>query len=145
MIKILKAYAIHAIEGTYQGTKAKVITSDGFTDEFNILTGVLKGDTLASYLIIIVLDYCLRSAIEDNEERYYGFAVRPIRSRRVRPVNITDLDFADAIALVSDIAAQAQELLRNEKNAALCVGLHMSVKKTNLWFTTSLLVLRFTQ
>ena len=42
MTKILKAYGtpdiiVHAIEDTYQGTKAKVITSDGDTDEFDIL------------------------------------------------------------------------------------------------------------
>ena len=67
MIKILKAYGIpdiivHAIEDTYQGIKAKVITSaDGDTDS---LAGVLQGYTLAPYLFIIVLDYCLRSAIE---------------------------------------------------------------------------------
>ena len=51
MIKILKAYGIpdiivHAIEDIYQGTKTNVITSDGDTDEFNILAGVLQGDTL---------------------------------------------------------------------------------------------------
>ena len=134
MIKILKAYGIpdiivHAIEDTYQGTKAKVITSDGDTDEFDILAGVLQGDTLAPYLFIIVLDYCLRSAIEGKEERL-GFTIRPRRSRRVGPVNITDLDFADDIALLSDTAAQAQELLRNVENAALRVGLHMNAKKT---------------
>ena len=58
MIKILKAYGIpdiivHTIEDTYQGTKAKVITSDGDTVEFDILAGVLQGDTLAPYLFII--------------------------------------------------------------------------------------------
>ena len=134
MIKILKAYGIpdiivHAIEDTYQGTKAKVITSDGNTDEFDILAGVLQGDTLAPYLFIIVLDYCLRSAIEGNEETL-SFSIRPRRSHRVGPVNITDLDFTDDIALLSDTAAQAQELLSNVENAALRVGLHMNAKKT---------------
>ena len=135
MIKILKAYGIpgiivHAIEDTYQGTKTKVITSDGDTDEFDILAGVLHGETLAPYLFIIVLDYCLRSAIEGTEERL-GFTIRPRRSRRVEPVNITDLDFADdIIALLSNTAAQAQELLNNVENVALRVGLHMNAKKT---------------
>ena len=32
--------------------------------------------------------------------------------------------------LLSDTAAQAQELLSNVENAALCVGLHMNAKKT---------------
>jgi hypothetical protein len=134
MIRILKAYGIpdiiaHAIEDTYQGTKAKVTTSDGDTDEFDILAGVLQGDTLAPYLFIIVLDYCLRSAIEGREESL-GFTIKPRRSRRVGPLNVTDLDFADDIALLSDTAAQAQQLLRNVENAALRVGLHMNAKKT---------------
>ena len=118
MIKILKAYGIpdiivHAIEDAYQGTKAKEITSDGDTDEFDILPGVLQGDTLAPYPFIIVLDYCLRSAIEGKEERL-GFTISPRISRRVGPVNKTDLDFADDIALLSDTTAQAQELLKHK-------------------------------
>ena len=134
MMRILKAYGIpdiivHAIEDTYQGTRAKVVTSDGETDEFDILAGVLQGDTLAPYLFIIVLDYCLRSAIDGKEEKL-GFTITPRKSRRVGPLNITDLDFADDIALLSDTVAQAQELLKNVENAALCVGLHMNAKKT---------------
>ena len=86
MIKILKVYGtpniiVHAIEDTYQCTKAKVITSDGDPDEFDILAGVLQGDTLAPYLLIIVLNYCLRSAIEGKEERL-GFTISPRRSRK---------------------------------------------------------------
>ncbi|XP_072016329.1 uncharacterized protein [Amphiura filiformis] len=55
MVKILKAYGlptiiVKAIEDTYQNTRAKVVTSDGETEEFNILAGVLQGDTLAPYL-----------------------------------------------------------------------------------------------
>ena len=53
----------------------------------------------------------------------------PRRSGRVRPVKITDLDFADKNVLVSDTAAQAQKLLRNVENAALCVDLHTNAKK----------------
>ena len=55
MVKILKAYGIpniNASEDTYHNTKAKVTTPDGDTDEFEILAGVLQGDTLAPYLII---------------------------------------------------------------------------------------------
>ena len=102
---------------------------DGETDEFEIFAGVLQGDTLAPYLFIITLDYCLRSAIDGREEDL-GFTVRPRRSRRIGPLNITDLDFADGIALLSNTASQAQELLDKVEHAALRVGLHMNVKKT---------------
>ena len=134
MIKILRAYGIpdiivKAIEDTYHSTKAKVVTPDGDTEEFDIYGGVLQGDTLAPYLFIIVLDYYLRSAINGREEQL-GFTVNPRRSRRIGPLMVTDLDFADDIALVSDTACQAQELLDRVEDAALRVGLHMNAKKT---------------
>ena len=134
MIKILRAYGIpdiivKAIEDTYHSTKAKVVTPDGDTEEFDIYGGVLQGDTLAPYLFIIVLDYCLRSAINGREEQL-GFTVNPRRSRRIGPLMVTDLDFVDDIALVSDTACQAQELLDRVEDAALHVGLHMNAKKT---------------
>ena len=34
------------------------------TDYFNIVAGVLQGDTLAPYLFIICLDYLLRTSID---------------------------------------------------------------------------------
>ena len=54
----------------------------------------------------------------------------PRKSRRIGPLNLTDLDFADDIALLSNTSAQAQELLRKVEHAASCVGLHMNAKKT---------------
>ena len=127
MIKILRAYGIpdiivNAIQDTYPETKAKVITPDGETDEFDIYSGVLQGDTLAPYLFMIVLDNCLRSAINGREE-LLGFTINPRRSHRVGPLMVTDLDFADDIALVSDTACQAQELLVRVEDTALRVGM----------------------
>ena len=52
MIKILKVYGIpdYAIEDTVPCIEAKVITSDGDTDEFAILAGVLQVNTICSLL-----------------------------------------------------------------------------------------------
>ena len=60
-IKILKAYRIpprliRAIEAMYTNTTAKIITPDGESDVFEIVAGVLQGDTLAPFLFIIVLE-----------------------------------------------------------------------------------------
>ena len=63
-------------------------TPDEDTDEFEILVGVLQGDTLAPYLFIIVLDYCMRTAIE-GRQYVLGFTVNPRRSRRVGPLMVT--------------------------------------------------------
>ena len=37
---------------------------DGDTEYFDIVPGVLQGDTLAPYLFIICLDYVLRTSID---------------------------------------------------------------------------------
>ena len=37
--------------------KAMVRSPDGYTDFFDIVAGVLQGDTLAPYIFIICLDY----------------------------------------------------------------------------------------
>ena len=104
MLKILNAFSIpeiilDSIHNSYSETRAKVTTQDGETDEFEIFAGVLQGDTLAPYLFIITLDYCLRSAIDGREE-YLGFTVKPRRSRRIGPLNFTDLDFAKCITTI---------------------------------------------
>ena len=61
MEQILLAYGIPketvaAITILYRNTKVKVRSPDGDTDYFDIVAGVLQGDTLASYLFIICLD-----------------------------------------------------------------------------------------
>ena len=54
----------------YQGTKAKVNTSDGDTDDFDILSGVLQGDIVLDYCLRSASKgYCLRSASKGNKER----------------------------------------------------------------------------
>ena len=47
----------------YKNTKAIFHSSDG-DNFFDIVTGVLQGDTLALYLLIIYVDYVLQTLIE---------------------------------------------------------------------------------
>ena len=136
MFKILQAYDVppkllNAIKLMHQDTKAKVISPDGETDQFDVLAGVLQGDTLAPYLFCIVVDYIMRKSIEGREEQL-GFTIIPRRSRRARPVIITDLDFADDIALVSGRIDAAQLLLHYVETEASKIGLHLNAKKTEI-------------
>ena len=48
----------------YKNTKLKVRSLDEDTDYFDIVAGVLQGDTLAPYLFIICLDNVLRTSID---------------------------------------------------------------------------------
>jgi len=134
MFKILRAYGIpdkivDAIAAMYKDIQARVITPDGETELFDIVAGVLQGDTLAPYLFAIVLDYVMRKAIDGREEEL-GFHLVKRKSRRVGPVTITDTDFADDIALISELMSQAQELLSRVEIEAAKVGLHCNAKKT---------------
>ena len=136
MIQILKAYDVpqnllNAIQKMYENTKAKVITPDGETQFFEIVAGVLQGDTLAPYLFAIVLDYAMRQAIEGKEEEL-GFQLQRRKSKRTPPVILTDMDFADDIALVSQEIDAAQELLNRVEIEASKIGLHLNAGKTKV-------------
>ena len=133
MLAILKTYGIPeelvtAISIMYEDTTAKVITPDGETETFNILAGVFQGDTLAPYIFVIVIDYVMRTALPGREDKL-GFQLRIIKSRRVPP--ITDMDFADDIALVSEGIKEAQEMLTRVEKSAKRVGLSMNTGKKN--------------
>ena len=134
MLKILKAYGLppnllRAIEAMYTNTRAKIISPDGETEMFDITAGVLQGDTLAPFLFVIVLDYALRKALDGKEEEL-GFTITPRRSRRHPKEVITDLDFADDIALLSDEIEQAQKLLSSVERECNKVGLGLNAPKT---------------
>ena len=134
MFKILAAYDIpkrivDAIILMYTDIKAKVLSPDGDTDFFEILAGIMQGDTLAPYLFVIVLDYAMRKATEGKEEEL-GFTLRKRRSRRVPSITMTDLDFADDIALLSNSIEQARKLLHNVEIECKKVGLSLNAKKT---------------
>ena len=134
MMAILRAYDIpeklvQAISLMYDKTRARVITPDGETEFFEILAGVLQGDTLAPFLFAIVLDYAMRQALNGREEEL-GFKIERRRSRRHRPVVVTDTDFADDIALLCEGIEEAQEMLHLIETESTKIGLHLNVKKT---------------
>ena len=131
-MKILRAYGIpdtivNLIDRMYTDTTARVITADGLTEIFKILAGVMQGDTLAPYLFIIVIDYIM-SLVTDNVN--HGFTMTPARSRRYPAEMVTDADFADDLALLSNTIDEAQQMLTSLEEAAGAVGLIMNESKT---------------
>ena len=105
MEQILLAYGIPkenvaAITILYRNTKVKVQSPDGDTEYFDIVAGVLQGDTLAPYLFIICLDCVLRTSIDKIREN--GFERTKKRSRRYPATTITDADYADDIAILAN-------------------------------------------
>ena len=130
-MEILSAYGkpkkIDAISILYKDTVAQVITPDGETDFFQITVGVLQGDTLAPFLFIVALDYALREVTKDTST---GFMLEKRQGSRKTAVYITNADFADGLALISNYMEQAQLLLSRLEMAAETIGLHANCKKT---------------
>lgn len=131
MFHILGLYGIpsaiiKAIQLLYESSFSRVQTADGLTDFFKTMVGVLQGDTLAPFLFIIVLDYVLRNCLSEEN----GLTIIPRQSRRVPAVKVTDLDFADDLALLSDSIQQAQQLVQDLEHAAKLTGLSMNPTKT---------------
>ena len=103
--------------------KVKVHFLDGDTDYFDIVAGVLQGDTLAPYLFIICLDV-LRTSIDKMKNN--GLKLTKERSRRYPAHTITDVDYGDDIALLANTPIQTETLLHSLERAAAGIGLHIN-------------------
>ena len=85
MEQILLAYGlpkktVAAITILYRNTKVKVRSPDGDIEYFDIVAGVLQGDTQAPYLFIICVDCELRTSIDKIRENRFELTNK--RSRR---------------------------------------------------------------
>ena len=130
MEQILLAYGIPketvaAITILYRNTKVKVLSPDGDTDYFDIVAGVLQGDTLAPCLFIICLDFMLRTLIDKIKEN--GFELTKKRSRRYPAKIITNAIY---ITILANTPTQAKTLLHSLEQAAAGIGLHVNARKT---------------
>ena len=133
MEQILLAYGVHketvaAIRMLNKNMKVKFRFTNRVTDYFNNVAGVLQGDTLAPYLFIICLDYMLRTSIEKIKDS--GFKQTKKRNRSYTAQTITDVDYADDIALLANTPARAETQLHSIERAAAGIGLHFNADKT---------------
>ena len=106
---------IAGIKTMYDNPETFVLSPDGTTDSFFFTTtDILQGDIFTPYLFIIVVDYVLIISITLQERK------STCHSRK----EITDLDYADDIALLSDQINNVEILLQSLETAAHKVGLH---------------------
>ena len=133
MEQILLAYGIPketvaAIMILYRNTKVKVRSPDRDTEYFDIVAGVLQGDTLAPYLFIICQDYMLRTSIDKIKEN--GFKLTKKRSRRYHAKIITHTNYTDNKAILANTPNQAKTLQHSLEQAAAGIGLSVNAHKT---------------
>ena len=105
---------------TFLNSTCCIKTEKGFTDYFPIETGVRQGCILSLFLFIMVLDFIMRkSTIGSN-----------LGIKWQMNSYLSDLDFADDIALLEESFTKQQELTTNLEQNANKVGLRVSVEKT---------------
>ena len=71
----------------------------------------------------------MRTALQGIEDKL-GFQLRKRKSRRVPPITVTDMDFADDTPLVSEGIKEAQYMFTRFEQSAKQVGLSMNTGKT---------------
>ena len=95
---------------------------DEGTDFFAIIAGLLLGDTLVSYLLIIYQDYVLRTSIDLRKEN--GFK-KGRKSWWYLAETVINANYGDDLALLANAPVQLETL-----QAAGYNGLHVNADKT---------------
>ena len=116
---------VQLIEDMYCDSNCVVRIDGKCTSSFPVVTGVKQGALLSPILFNIVLDMILGEAMQGCE----GVLVENTR--------ITDLDYADDIALLADNATDMQRMMDRLDMFARQVGLHISAEKTKVMRTAS--------
>ena len=104
-----------------------VCSPDGDTD-FDIITDVLQGDTVASYLFIICLDHILQTLMDLLKENSFMLKNKKARSRWYLTETIKDTDYADGITLLAIHLPRPNPYYLEQATGDF--GLHMNANKT---------------
>ena len=140
MFAILRHYGIpakivNAIRVLYDNSESQVYEGGQLSMPFKITTGVLQGDVLAPFLFIVVIDYITRRSQDQfgyvthtGKKNESGYSLRAKTYAKERKVS--DLDFADDIALLENCPLKAQNQLDALRNSARTTGLEINIAKT---------------
>ena len=108
---------------------AAVGTAHENTEKFTTTSGVLKGDTLAPFLFVTLLDDVLRETLLS---KIYGFTVTPRISSRYPADRIDALMYANDIVVTCDTIDQLENVFRRFEVNASKVGLKINSKNKDL-------------
>jgi len=89
---------------------------------FDILSGVRQGRVLSPFLFLIVVDFLMRRTVDGRD---YGITWGTGK--------LTDLDFADDIALISDSAVALQNMRTELQGNAAKLGYGSVQKRRRQW------------
>ena len=113
---------INVFKAIYAVTDIRVKVHNVESDQFAVSTGVRRGGVSSPLLFSLAVDWVLDSALRDFGDGIY-----------ISPVDlVSDLDFADDIALVASDDGTLARMLHNVDYYASMIGLQISLKKTKL-------------
>ena len=92
-------------------------------------------------MFIIVLNYTLRTVIDDRE----CLILNRRRSIRHPACHLSDLDYADDISSLEDTIQEAERLLHEVESASKSFGLFLNPSKTNSCMSTCLVMIVYTR
>jgi hypothetical protein len=113
---------INLIRAFYRHPGNRVLVNGEQTDRFETRTGVRQGCPLSPVLFNFVIDWILRLSLADFD----GVHISPQH-------NITDLDYADDIAIFSEDYSEMQRILDKVDAVSRSVGLRINASKTKLF------------
>ena len=114
------------ITAMYKCTTCEISVYNTRTVPFNIKSGVRQGGILSPFLFNYCIDYILNRAMDNPS---YGVTIHSSKYQ------LTDLTFADDIALLSSSSTTLQEMVNQIKTEAAKVGLVLSSAKSKYMCT----------
>ena len=119
--KILKLYGvpekfITIFKGLYKNSRSCVRTHVGTTDYFNVYSGVRQGFVLSPAFFLIVIDFFMTKAMNLECGIISGNGT------------LSDLDFADDIALIGKNRQSIQDMTTNLHEYGKKIGLQINAK-----------------
>ena len=91
----------------FKNTKGMVHSPDGDTGFFDIVTGILQGDSLALYFFM----FCLHTSDVLRSNKRKWFHIKKARRKQYPAETMTDADYTDDLALLTNTPTQVESLL----------------------------------
>ena len=125
--KVARTYGIpesfiNIFRNIYLHSSCCMKTDIGNTEFFDIVTSVRQGCTLSPFLFLLAIDFVMREAMNDPD----------LGIKWNNKFCLTDLDFADDIALLANTKECLQKMTTKLEAAASNVGLRINSEKTKL-------------
>nr|VZI22322.1 unnamed protein product [Spirometra erinaceieuropaei] len=116
------AKIIAMIKAYYRSTTARVLVRDNFSQPFGIRSGVRQGCILSPILFNYAIGWILGRALRDSDGVEFAPGHR-----------LTDLDYADDIALLASSFCDLQSMVSRVNKVAKSVGLSINAGKTKVF------------